>query len=86
MFNATRRERIEQIVAWGYAVLVDDLTEVFAEPDFPADVSKILFAPSQDAKIPADVTVCASWANISGLYPFGGTVGISPTSEPAQGS
>jgi hypothetical protein len=47
----------------GCDVMVDDLPEVFAEPDFPNDIRPILFSPLQ-ATAPSKVTVCANWGEI----------------------
>lgn len=51
-FAPTRLDKLEQIRLHGCAVFIDDLPEVFAEPTFPAAVTKVLFDP-HDA--------CQSW-------------------------
>lgn len=52
-FATTRDAKIMQIQALGCRAFVDDLPEVLAHPDFPADVEKIWFAPAQ---VDRDVT------------------------------
>ncbi len=60
-FGITRREKLEHIRALGCTIFIDDLEEVFREPEFPAGVEKILFAPQRQAAGPPDVKVFASW-------------------------
>jgi hypothetical protein len=42
-FGATRREKLDHIRRLHCQVFIDDLIEVFAEPEFPPDVDAILF-------------------------------------------
>jgi hypothetical protein len=44
-FAETRRDKVALIRAWGCTHFVDDLEETFREPDFPAGVERILYAP-----------------------------------------
>ncbi|HNR35729.1 MAG TPA: hypothetical protein PKO36_11160 [Candidatus Hydrogenedentes bacterium] len=44
-FEATRAGKLARIRALGCTHFVDDLEETFLEPDFPANVEKILYAP-----------------------------------------
>ena len=44
-FETTRALKISRINALSCAVFLDDLIEVFEEPDFPASTRKILFDP-----------------------------------------
>jgi hypothetical protein len=43
-FEATRRDKIARIRALGCTHFIDDLDEVFNEPDFPGDVRSYLYA------------------------------------------
>jgi hypothetical protein len=45
-FEATRRAKVQRIRELGCTHFIDDLEEVFAEPDFPSEVRAILFDPS----------------------------------------
>jgi hypothetical protein len=45
-FTDTRAEKLDRIRAEGFTHFVDDLEELFAEPEFPAGVGKLLFAPN----------------------------------------
>lgn len=47
-FEATRAEKIDRIRALACTHFVDDLNEVFQEPDFPAHVRAYLYAPTAD--------------------------------------
>lgn len=46
-FCATRADKIARIGGLRCAAFVDDLEEVFAEPDFPAGVERYLYHPGQ---------------------------------------
>jgi thiamine kinase-like enzyme len=63
-FGNTRAEKLATIKQLGCTVFVDDLEETFLEPDFPAGVEKILFAPHGHAPVPG-VHICRSWQEIS---------------------
>ena len=67
-FEGTRAAKIERIGAVGCTHFIDDLEEVFSDPDFPARVRPILFAPSGSLHTGA---VCASWQQIAEVL-FGG--------------
>lgn len=45
-FASTRAEKLDRIGALGCRLFVDDLPEVFAEPEFPDAVERILFDPA----------------------------------------
>ena len=45
IFAETRQEKIYQICVHGCRYFIDDLPELFAEPDFPSWVKKMLFDP-----------------------------------------
>lgn len=63
-FGGTRQEKIAHIRRLGCTTFIDDLEEVFSEPEFPASVERILFAPQRQAAAPAGVKVLTSWAQI----------------------
>ncbi|MDP1571568.1 MAG: hypothetical protein Q8L86_16360 [Vicinamibacterales bacterium] len=44
-FESTREAKVARIRELGCTLFVDDLEEVFAEPSFPSDVTKILLTP-----------------------------------------
>lgn len=60
-FGVTRLEKLGLIRALGCTIFIDDLEEVFREPEFPAGVRKILFAPQRQTTAPANVKVFSSW-------------------------
>lgn len=62
-FGSTRAEKIAAIRQQGCTVFVDDLEETFREPDFPAGVTKILFAPHGHEPVPG-VWIFRSWREI----------------------
>ena len=62
-FGSTRAEKIAAIRKLGCTTFVDDLEETFLEPEFPAHVEKILFAPHGHAPRPG-VQICRSWQEI----------------------
>lgn len=63
-FCSTRSGKAAQVGRLGCTHFVDDLPEVFAEPDFPAGADRILFCPGPALPAPAGVTVKASWREI----------------------
>ncbi len=63
-FGATRLEKIGHIRALGCTIFIDDLEEVFREPEFPAGAERILFAPQRQSAAPAGLKVLTSWAQI----------------------
>jgi len=71
-FEDTRAEKIARIAALDCDVFIDDLIEVFSEPQFPDDISAILFAPDgEDTASPVPLFKAFShWDEISD-YVFG---------------
>ena len=57
-FADTRAAKVARIAALGCTHYIDDLEEVFAEPDFPVAVKRILFASSESPHV--DV-ICQRW-------------------------
>jgi hypothetical protein len=45
-FEATRVEKLRRIGTLGCTVFIDDLEEIFTDPEFPRGVRPILFAPT----------------------------------------
>jgi hypothetical protein len=67
-FESTRAEKIERIRALGCTHFIDDLAEVFAEPDFPDDVTKLLFAPHGANRWRSEIEVFKSWREIDEFF------------------
>ncbi len=68
-FESTRAEKVARIRQLGCTHFVDDLEEVFLEPDFPRGVVKILYAPDRDRddrQVAPDVCVAPDWAAVRG--------------------
>ena len=65
-FELTKKEKIARIRALGCQVFIDDLPELLLDPDFPAGVRRIFFAPpgSSLKDMPADFHIARSWAEI----------------------
>ena len=61
-FADDRAAKLARIAALDCSHFIDDLEEVFADPGFPAGVTRILFGADGDARV--DFT-CASWAEIT---------------------
>jgi hypothetical protein len=67
-FESTRAEKVETIRALGCTHFIDDLAEVFAEPNFPGGVSKLLFAPHGANAAGDDVKVFKSWLELDRFF------------------
>jgi hypothetical protein len=84
-FADTRDEKIEKIAALGCGVFIDDLEEVFAHPEFPAGVSRILFSSGNEQPDGGPVVAYEDWAGIS-RHVLGDTgdtaAGIAPDVAP----
>ena len=63
-FASTRSEKVSRIADLGCDVFVDDLEEVFADPDFPPSVERILFSESIEAAGGLPYSVCRDWPAI----------------------
>ncbi|PYV45745.1 MAG: hypothetical protein DMG06_01200 [Acidobacteria bacterium] len=63
-FESTRADKIQRIRVLGCTHFIDDLYEVFAEPDFPVHVTKLLFAPNGTGAGDANSFVFESWLEI----------------------
>jgi hypothetical protein len=67
-FEATRAGKVDTIRALGCTHFIDDLAEVFAEPNFPPGVSKLLFAPHGADTVGDDVQVFKSWLELDRFF------------------
>lgn len=63
-FSSTRSEKVRRIAELGCDVFVDDLEEVFADPDFPPSVDRILFSESAGTADGLPYSVCRDWRAI----------------------
>jgi hypothetical protein len=63
-FASTRSEKVSRIADLGCDVFVDDLEEVFTDPDFPPSVERILFSESVEAVSALPYRVCRDWLAI----------------------
>ena len=67
-FEATRQEKVVRIASLECDVFIDDLAEVFANPLFPQNTRKILFANEASAEAAGHVdSICASWPEIEAV-------------------
>lgn len=63
-FESTRAEKIERIRALNCRWFVDDLDEVFLEPDFPDGTARLLFTPGGSG--PAGPwRICPGWREVA---------------------
>lgn len=69
-FESTRSEKLKRIAALSLTHFIDDLEEVLTDPDFPADVARILFAEEAPAATGPYVW-CPTWRDIERQV-FGG--------------
>jgi hypothetical protein len=61
-FEATRDAKLRRIAATGCSHFIDDLAEVLADPAFPQDVARYLFAPDGAAQGP--YVTCRNWREL----------------------
>jgi hypothetical protein len=64
-FETTREAKLARIQALGCTDFVDDLIEVFDEPNFPANVTPYLFRPTGGSPVSPSVRECHSWRDVS---------------------
>ncbi len=69
-FEADRSAKVKRIANLGCAHFIDDLPEVFADPQFPASVEKILFAPEPPhaSGLPGGIMVFSDWPAITAHF------------------
>lgn len=61
----TRKAKLEQVARLGCEYFVDDLEEVFLEPNFPQGVQGILYHPDGKEMCPPGVKLATNWDEIS---------------------
>lgn len=67
-FESTRAEKIKRISSLGCTHFIDDLVEVFTEPEFPAEITKLLFAPHGTRALPPGVQAFRSWRDLHAFF------------------
>lgn len=65
IFEPTRAEKVQRIGAMGCTHFVDDLEEVFSEPDFPRQTRQYLYAPGEGPLPVGAFRAFRHWADIS---------------------
>ena len=65
LFGATREEKLAHLTRLGLTHFVDDLVDIFLEPDFPAGARRLLFSPSGQAAPVAGIETFISWREIA---------------------
>ena len=70
-FAHSRAEKCQLISSLECHLFVDDLWELFADPEFPSHVSGILLDPNPAHTMENEVRVCASWAEIMEIVFYG---------------
>lgn len=80
-FEPTREAKVARITALGCTRFVDDLEETFAEPTFPASVTRLLFDPAGDAAAQPGVTRLRTWAQVADAL----LEGLAPAAAQEQG-
>ena len=63
-FASTRKEKLDFIRHLNCQCFIDDLVEVFLEPDFPLAVERILFSTAAPANLDPTVQVFGTWPEI----------------------
>lgn len=66
-FHSTRAEKVKKIADLNLDWFIDDLIEIYEEPQFPAGVRKILFHTSDEKTPKGDWQVCVNWEEIDAL-------------------
>lgn len=64
-FEDTRAQKISRIRDLHCTHFIDDLVEVFEEPDFPDDVLGLLLTSRDDGADPANVVRCKGWNDVT---------------------
>jgi len=67
VFCETRSAKLGTIGRIGFTHFIDDLPEVFLEPDFPAGVEKILFDPENSSGPSSSFRLAASWSEVENM-------------------
>jgi hypothetical protein len=66
-FESTRAEKLARIAALGCTHFIDDLEEILDDPQFPPNVSRILFSRSEMQPQTLRYPVCRTWNEIEML-------------------
>jgi hypothetical protein len=66
-FELSKAEKIARIRSIGCDVFIDDLPEIFSDPEFPMGVDRILFDPGIGASTDLPYKRVRSWDELSGL-------------------
>ncbi|MEW5772158.1 MAG: hypothetical protein AB1916_01420 [Thermodesulfobacteriota bacterium] len=82
----TRTAKVARIRDLGCVLFVDDLPEVFAHPDFPADTARVLFAPDGNPRADFRGAVCSSWSEVARLTASAGPTDLDLRLERLLGS
>jgi len=64
-FESTRVEKVRRIASTGCTHFIDDLEEVFAEPEFPVGTRRYLFVPGRPRPQSEDSGWFSSWQDIA---------------------
>jgi hypothetical protein len=67
-FEETRREKVARVSAQGCTHFIDDLPEFLSEPDLPAQLVRIHFAPAGVAEPDARFRTVSAWPEIRALF------------------
>ncbi len=65
LFESTRAEKVHRISTMGCSHFIDDLKEVFLEPDFPRQTRQYLYAPGKGPLPSGSFRAFQHWADIS---------------------
>lgn len=63
-FESTRADKVARIAGLKCSHFVDDLEEVFAEPGFPENTTRILYDPTGRADVSAPIDRHSNWKSI----------------------
>jgi hypothetical protein len=64
-FESTREGKLKRIVELNCSHFVDDLEEVFLDPEFPPGVEKLLYVPDRCGEFPGGIMAFDSWRDIA---------------------
>lgn len=64
-FEPTRKDKIQRIRTLACSHFIDDLVEVLAHPDFPAEVDAYLYAAGYDSVPPGPFRTIRSWPELT---------------------
>ncbi len=67
-FLSTREDKVRKISSLNHSVFIDDLEEVFIEPDFPEHTVKILYSPDDKQMTQSGCSVFNSFDRISSYF------------------